>query len=107
MCANVLAEPQPSLDDKVDENTPPTFIFAAQDDTCVAIIHSIKFAEALNKNKIPFEMHIYSEGGHGFATSDYMTCGYTPERLRMSMTCASWIDLSLKWLDRVFNDIKD
>ena len=107
MCKNVLAESQPSLDDKVDENTPPTFIFAACDDTCVPIIHSLKYAEALDKNKIPFEVHIYSEGGHGFATADYMTCGYTPERLKMSMTCDSWIELSLKWVDRVFNDIKD
>ncbi len=101
-----LAEYQPSLDDKVDENTPPTFIFAACDDKTVPIMHSLKYAEALDKNKIPFEMHIYSEGGHGFATADYMTCGYTPERLRYSKTCASWIELSLKWLDRVFNNLK-
>jgi len=105
ICSTILASPQPNLEDKVDENTPPTFIFAACDDKTVPVLHSLKFAEALDKNKIPFEVHIYSKGGHGFATADYTTCGHDENWLDRCKQCSTWIDLSLSWLDRVFNDI--
>ncbi|MBQ6707775.1 MAG: alpha/beta hydrolase [Clostridia bacterium] len=98
----VLSPQQPSVDDKVDSTTPQTFLVAASNDDLVPVINSIRFAEVLDENKIPFEMHIYSIGGHGFSVAEYSTCG-APQRRAAIEVCQTWVDLSLKWLDRVMN----
>ena len=92
----------PVLDDKVDNNTPPAFIFASSDDGLVPIRSSIKFAEALGENKIPYEMHIFSEGGHGFSTADYVTCDGI-----YSNSASQWIPLCKDWLYKLFNKTID
>ena len=50
----------------VSPQTPPTFLFLADDDGTVPPQNSIEFYMALKENKVPAEMHIFSEGGHGF-----------------------------------------
>lgn len=52
----------------VTEYTPPTFLVLAGDDKTVNPENSIKYYEALLKNHVPAEMHIYQNGGHGFGT---------------------------------------
>lgn len=51
---------------QVNSETPPTFIVHASDDATVPVKNSIVFYEALNKQKVKAEMHIYPKGGHGF-----------------------------------------
>lgn len=51
---------------QVQDDTPPTFITQADDDTTVPIENSILMFEALKKKKIPTELHILSKGEHGF-----------------------------------------
>lgn len=53
---------------QVTKNTPPTFLVLANDDKAVNPENSIKYYEALLKNHVPAEMHIYQNGGHGFGT---------------------------------------
>src|SRR6185312_14782516 len=53
---------------QVTKNTPPTFKVLANDDNGVNPENSIKYYEALLNNKVPAEMHIYQNGGHGFGT---------------------------------------
>lgn len=53
---------------QINEKTPPTFLVLASDDNTVNPENSIKYYEALLKNKVPAEMHIYQNGGHGFGT---------------------------------------
>jgi acetyl esterase/lipase len=50
----------------VSKSTPPTFLTAAGDDSVVPLNNSLFFYNALKKNSIPSEMHIYSAGEHGF-----------------------------------------
>ena len=47
--------------------TPPAFIASASDDSVVPVANSISFYNALLKNSVLAEMHIYSSGGHGFS----------------------------------------
>jgi acetyl esterase/lipase len=47
--------------------TPPAFLVHAADDPRVPALHSVHLYEALRKNGIPAELHIYERGGHGFA----------------------------------------
>ena len=51
---------------QVQDNTPPAFIAQADNDTGVPVENSLLMYEALRKKKIPAELHILSEGEHGF-----------------------------------------
>jgi acetyl esterase/lipase len=50
----------------VGKSTPPAFLILAGDDSVVKPENSIIFYDALIKNGIPAEMHIYKSGEHGF-----------------------------------------
>lgn len=62
-----------SCDRNVKDSTPPAFIWHTAEDNCVPVMNSLLYAEALNKHKIPFELHIYPFGGHGSSTCDAQT----------------------------------
>lgn len=50
---------------KVATNHPPAFIVMAQDDP-VRVENALFYALALKNEKVPFELHIYPAGGHGY-----------------------------------------
>jgi acetyl esterase/lipase len=50
----------------VNSSTPQTFLVHTADDTVVSPENSFRFYHALRKNKVNAELHIYSEGEHGF-----------------------------------------
>ncbi|WP_338871394.1 alpha/beta hydrolase [Spirosoma sp. SC4-14] len=56
-----------SNEQHVEASTPPTFLTHAGDDTVVPVANSLIFYEALHKQGIPADMHIYTQGGHGYA----------------------------------------
>jgi len=49
----------------VTEKTPPTFIVQAEDDS-VHVENATVYFQALKNAKVPAELHVYSEGGHGY-----------------------------------------
>jgi acetyl esterase/lipase len=55
-----------SNDLQVTANTPPTWITHTGDDTAVPVENSIRFYQALIKNKVLAEMHLMPKGNHGF-----------------------------------------
>lgn len=69
----ISAHPSPALaallstDRQVTKNTPPTFIVHAEDDKTVPVENSLTFYSALRRAGVPAEMHLYEQGGHGFA----------------------------------------
>jgi acetyl esterase/lipase len=46
-------------------DTPPTFIVQAEDDT-VHVENALVYYQQLKNAKVPAELHIYAEGGHGY-----------------------------------------
>jgi acetyl esterase/lipase len=50
---------------QVTANTPPCFIWQTSEDKTVPVENSLLFAEALRKNHVPFDLHIYQKGAHG------------------------------------------
>lgn len=97
----ILAKPIPDIKNAVDSKTPPAFIFASAEDKTVPILNSLEYAKALDEKKIPFELHIFSQGYHGFSTAEPTV--YTQEKdWRYNEDCAQWFDLCEKFLDRVF-----
>ncbi|HYJ91752.1 MAG TPA: alpha/beta hydrolase [Pyrinomonadaceae bacterium] len=70
----------------VTKETPPTFLAHAVADPSVPVENSLLFAEALRKAGVPFEMHLYERGSHGF--------GLAPN----DPTLATWTDRCADWL---------
>lgn len=54
---------------QVTSKTPPTFLVHAKDDP-VKVQNSLVFAEALTKNKVPYRIHLYEKGGHGYGMNN-------------------------------------
>jgi acetyl esterase/lipase len=46
--------------------TPPTFILQAEDDYAAHVENAVVYFMELKNVKVPAELHIYAEGGHGF-----------------------------------------
>lgn len=51
--------------DAVTPQTPPCFLWHTVEDAAVAVENSFEFAQALRRNNVPFELHIYQKGRHG------------------------------------------
>jgi acetyl esterase/lipase len=75
-----------SPDRRVDAGTPPTFLFHAADDTSVPVENSLAYFAALRAAKVPGELHVFEEGGHGFGI-----------RQAQGLPAAAWPDLFLAW----------
>jgi len=56
-----------SNEKRVNENTPPTFLFHATNDEGVPVENSLLFYRALKDKGVSATMHIYPKGGHGFS----------------------------------------
>lgn len=78
-----------NLDQAVTEDTPPAFIWTTAQDTCVPPDNALRFALALDKQRINYELHVYPRGGHGLSTAKPdVNQGLTPEMERASR----WLD---------------
>jgi acetyl esterase/lipase len=49
----------------VSKNTPPCFIWHTWEDPVVKMENSLDFAVALQKQAVPYDLHIYQKGAHG------------------------------------------
>jgi acetyl esterase/lipase len=76
---------------QVTPQTPPTFLVHASDDDGVKPENSIVLYQALLKNNVRAEMHIYQKGGHGFGMVNKTTDDLWMNR------CKSWLK-SNGWL---------
>lgn len=54
----------------VSAETPPCFVWHTLADAGVPVENSLLFAQALRRFKVPFDLHIYQEGGHGIGLQD-------------------------------------
>jgi acetyl esterase/lipase len=70
---------------QVTDQTPPTFLVHASDDKSVPVENSVRFYQALIKNKVNAEIHIYQNGGHGFG-------------LHNATTSDAWFERAITWM---------
>ncbi|WP_293302899.1 alpha/beta hydrolase [Pedobacter sp. UBA4863] len=71
-----------SSERQVTAETPPTFMVHANNDKAVPVQNSLRYNEALVKNGVPAELHIYQAGGHGFGLFNKTTNDDWFERLK-------------------------
>jgi acetyl esterase/lipase len=75
-----------SNDLHVTADTPPTFIAHASDDQAVPVENALRFYRALVEHKVPAELHVFAEGGHGFGMR------------RKDKPVVEWPNLLVNWL---------
>lgn len=51
---------------QADATTPPAIIFHCGDDELVPVSNSLRYYEALQRNGVDADLHIYPHGGHGW-----------------------------------------
>lgn len=76
---------------QVTSDSPPAFLVHAADDKAVNPLNSIFYYEALLKNKVPAELHIYTKGGHGFGMNNKTTKDAWIDRLYNWMQANGWL----------------
>lgn len=86
-----------SMEKKVSEKTPPTFLWHTVDDGAVPVENSMLYAMKLRLFDVPFEMHLYPTGPHGIslATEEVAT---SDEHINEHV--AGWIDLCVAWMNQ-------
>ena len=47
-------------------DAPPHFLLHAEDDDVVPVDNTLRLHAALRARKVPVEMHLFANGGHGF-----------------------------------------
>jgi acetyl esterase/lipase len=78
----------PSPDLHVTDKTPPSFIVQAEDDP-VHVENSTAYFLALKNARVPAEMHLYAEGGHGYGLR------------RTSLPVTTWPQSAEIWLHTI------
>lgn len=78
-----------NLLEQVTPQTPPMFLVHACDDDMCPLEESTLYAEKLRQHGIPFEMHIFPRGGHGFGLG------------RAEDGTNQWPGLFIDWLKRL------
>lgn len=78
-----------SLETRARPDAPATFLLHAADDVSVPVENSLALEAALRARKVPTEMHIFEEGGHGFGL-----------RFARGKPVEAWPDLVLAWWKR-------
>lgn len=78
-----------SVERLVTADYPPTFLWHNRDDTSVDYRNSEMLHEALEKNGVRHELHLYETGGHGVG-------------LAKGLEAEGWFDLAFAFLQNVF-----
>lgn len=82
-----------SLENRVNEKTPPAFIWHTFEDGAVPCENSLCFALKLKQYGIPTELHMFEKGPHGIATADTQT-----NKVNFAARTQSWLDMSADWI---------
>ena len=75
-----------SPDEQVTQGTPPLFLVHSADDTGVPVHNSLLLASAASAAGVPFALHVFPSGGHGYG----MGAAGTLESA-WPLLCAAWL----------------
>jgi acetyl esterase/lipase len=84
--AGMAIAPTQTLVSRIAASTPPCFLMHAADDPSVPVATSLTVFSALKAAKVPAELHVFEEGGHGFGI-----------RMTAGKPVSAWPDLFITW----------
>lgn len=91
------AQQRLSLENLVNTDTPPAFLWHTLDDATVPVENTLLMADKLHQAGISYELHLFPHGVHGLALADFET--YDPMRGRLpDRHIARWPALCAEWL---------
>lgn len=93
-----------SLENHVDQGTPPVFLWHTAEDPEVPVENSLLFVKQLSKYKVPFEFHVYPFGEHGLSLATEEVEEAEKNRFADSHV-AGWMKLCGEWMDEIGNKI--
>jgi acetyl esterase/lipase len=76
-----------SLEHLVRDGSPPFFVWHTADDAAVDVDHAYRLASALERHRVPHELHVFESGKHGL--------GLAPDH-----PAGAWTALCAEWLAR-------
>ena len=88
--------PQMSLENCVGPQTPPTFLWHTYPDDAVPVQNTMLYFDALRRQNVPCELHIFPEGCHGLSLANEET--RTSSGGGVVPACQSWISLCTRWI---------
>jgi acetyl esterase/lipase len=71
---------------RIPPKTPPIFLVHASDDPVAGAENSVVMYLALKRAKVPAELHVYAQGGHGFGVR------------KSALPCSTWTARCVAWL---------
>jgi acetyl esterase/lipase len=83
-----------SVEERVTSRTPPVLLVHAADDETVDVANALALYRALADAGVPADLHVYSEGGHGFGL-----------RNATDKPIAEWPRLVHRWIEESREDI--
>ena len=81
-----------SLENRVDKNSVPAFIWSTYEDTCVPCENSLYMALAYRKAGVPMELHVFEKGWHGLSLANSEVNAPQP-------ATSKWVKLAQIWLE--------
>ena len=84
-----------TLEDKVNSDTPPVFVWHTMEDKTVPVENTLLLLAALRRAGVPCEAHLFEKGAHGTSISTAEVDAADPHR-------AHWVALCLEWLGETF-----
>jgi acetyl esterase/lipase len=75
-----------SMETRVDARTPPTFVWTTADDRIVRASNTLAYADALVRNEVPVEVHVFPHGRHGLGTAVR-----EPHTSQWTALCENWL----------------
>ncbi len=88
-----------ALENRVNADTPRAFIWHTFEDGSVPVENSLLFANAMRKNNIHFELHIFPYGSHGLGLATQET--NTKDGTKFQPECAVWTEMFATWLSNL------
>ncbi len=80
-----------SLELNVHPGVPPTFLWHSANDNAVPVENSLLLCQALSKEKIPFELHVFPNAPHGTGLAENY-----PDISRWPQLAAEWL-IGMGW----------
>lgn len=82
---------------KIDENTPPTFIWMTMADKIVNPLSTMEYIKALHQAGINGELHLFESGQHGLARADRFAAKSEND---VNEVVAQWVTLATRWIEK-------
>ena len=92
--------PQLNYVNYVGPHVPPLFIWHCRGDKLVPSEAPAYMALAMEKYRLPYEMHVFQFGAHGISVANQLTPTVAKEFRDSS--AAMWVPLCVRWMEQLF-----